>query len=100
VVDEQYGRRRQFRGRFLTVRTGWVVRSSGPGVRLRWAGPGGLLVIPSPRQERHDGVRGVLAVHAERDRGVLGVEVIDELGQRSLAASCWVVPAESRLQIS
>ena len=31
------------------------------GVPAGWAGPGGLPVIPSPRQGRHDGVRGALA---------------------------------------
>jgi len=37
---------------------GALVKAGDPG----WgAGPGGLPVIPSPRQERHDGVRGALA---------------------------------------
>jgi hypothetical protein len=37
-----------------------MVLSSGPGGPAG-AGLGGLPVIPTPRQERHDGVRGALA---------------------------------------
>ena len=31
------------------------------GIPAGWAGPGGLPVIPTPRQGQHDGVRGALA---------------------------------------
>jgi hypothetical protein len=61
MVDNDMGGGDSSVGRFLRGENGLAVRSSGPGFPARWAGPGGLPVIPSPRQGRHDGVRGALA---------------------------------------
>jgi hypothetical protein len=58
MVDNDMGGGDSSVGRFLRGENGLAVRSSGPGFPARWAGPGGLPVIPSPRQGRHDGVRG------------------------------------------
>jgi hypothetical protein len=55
-------------GRFLTGEKCFrAVRSSGPGVPAWGAGPGGLPVIPSPRQGRHDGVRGASGRRGQSD---------------------------------
>jgi hypothetical protein len=44
---------------------GALVRAGGP---AGWAGPGGLPVIPSPRQGRHDGVRGASGRRGQSER--------------------------------
>jgi hypothetical protein len=46
VVDNDVGGGDRFGGRFLSWRTGLVVRSSGPGFPARWAGPGGAAGHP------------------------------------------------------
>jgi hypothetical protein len=44
---------------------GALVRAGGP---AGWAGRGGLPVIPSPRQGRHDGVRGASGRRGQSER--------------------------------